>query len=147
MRRLLAAHLRAPGHPWLWFIAIVLGACVGVVAIAKARDVGQWEGSDPSIARWFQTLRQPDQPAISCCGESDAYWADNVEIDKDGQVIAIITDDRPDEPLRRPHVPIGTRIAVPANKLKWDSGNPTGHVVIFLSRNLDVFCYVQNGGV
>jgi len=88
----------------------------------------------------------PDNPAIPCCGDADAYWADGVEI-KDCQVIAIITDTRPDEPLGRPHVPVGTRIGVPPNKLKWDRGNPTGHIVIFLSHYRDVFCYVTGTGI
>jgi len=109
---------------------------------AFARDNGQWENSDPVISWWFRGLRQPDNPAIPCCGEADAYWADGVEI-KDSQVIAIITDTRPDEP----HVPVGTRIVVPPNKLKWDRANPTRHIVIFLDYSRDVFCYVTGTGV
>jgi hypothetical protein len=58
-----------------------------------------------------------------------------------------ITDDRPDEPLLRPHVDIGTEIEIPNNKLKWDKSNPTGHGIVFLSRNRYVFCFVQSGGV
>jgi hypothetical protein len=113
---------------------------------AFARDNGQWENSDPVIGLWFRSLRQPDNPQMSCCGEADAYWADGVEI-KDGQVIAIITDTRPDEPLGRSHVPVGTRIVVPPKKMKWDRGNPTGHIVIFLNYGLDVYCYVTGTGV
>jgi hypothetical protein len=26
---------------------------------------------------------------------------------------------------KRPHVPVGTEICIPPNKLKWDEGNPT----------------------
>ena len=112
-----------------------------------ARDNGQWENSDPEISGWFRGLMQPDRPRISCCGEADAYWADGMEI-KDGQVIAIITDTRPDEPLGRPPVPVGTRIVVPPHKVKWDSGNPTGHIVIFLnSYNREVYCYVTGTGI
>ena len=113
---------------------------------AFARDNGQWENSDPVISRWFQGLRQPDNPDKSCCGEADAYWADGVEI-KDGQVIAIITDTRPDEPLGRAHFPVGTRFVVPPQKMKWDRGNPTGHTVIFLNYGDYVFCYVTGTGV
>jgi hypothetical protein len=113
---------------------------------AFARDNGQWENTDPVINWWFRELMQPDDPSISCCGEADAYWADGVEI-MDGQVIAIITDTRPDGPLGRPHVPVGTRIIVPPHKLKWDRGNPTGHIVIFLSINRDVYCYVTGTGI
>jgi len=110
-----------------------------------ARDSGQWEGSDPAIRLWYQSLMQPDNPGRSCCGESDAYWADKVEVHGD-QVIAIITDDRPDGPLGRMHVPVGTRIVVPPHKITWKRGNPTGHIVIFLGYDLQVYCYVQGGG-
>lgn len=117
----------------------------GFLLSSQARDLGQWDDADPMISAWYASLRQPDNPQISCCGEADAYWADKAEIEGD-KVFAIITDDRPDEPLRRRNVPVGTRIEVPPHKLKWDAGNPTGHVVIFLSRNLDVYCYVQGSG-
>ena len=59
---------------------------------------------------------QPDVPNASCCGEADAYWADEVHV-KDGKTYAVITDDRPDEPRGRPHVDIGTEIEIPNNKL------------------------------
>lgn len=127
------------------FVATLCAALF--LTTAQARDQGQWENADPAIAEWFATLKQPDNPNVSCCGEADAYWADKVETGPNGEQIAIITDDRPDEPLKRQHVPIGTRIVVPAHKIKWDKGNPTDHNVIFLSRNLDVYCFVQNGGV
>ena len=108
-------------------IRSILLACAGLLAIgaAHARDLGQWEGADPAIAAWFKNLKQPDNPAISCCGESDAYFADDFEVDGD-QYVAIVTDDRPDAPLRRPHVPPGTRIVIPKHKIKHDQGNPTG---------------------
>jgi hypothetical protein len=114
---------------------------------AIARDNGQWEDSDPAISRWFRLLMMPDYPSVPCCGEADAYWADGVEI-KDSQVIAIITDTRPDEPLGRAHVPVGTRFVVPPQKMKWDRGNPTGHIVIFLNNNDgSVYCYVTGTGI
>jgi hypothetical protein len=89
---------------------------------------------------------QPDNPVASCCGESDAYWADEVRV-RDGKVYAVITDDRPDAPLGRPHVPVGTEVEIPDHKLKFDRGNPTGHGVVFLSGTRHVWCYVQPGGV
>lgn len=116
-----------------------------MMAWAHARDRGQWQGGDVAVREWFQSLMQPDNPGVSCCGEADAYWADQVEV-KDGKVYAIITDDRADEPLGRPHVPLGTRIEVPNRKLKWDRGNPSGHTIIFLSSGLVVYCYVQASG-
>ena len=90
--------------------------------------------SIPKSGEWYQALMQPDVPNASCCGEADAYWADEVHV-RDGKTYVTITDDRPDEPRGRPHVDIGTEIEIPNNKLKWDKSNPTGHGIVFLSRN------------
>lgn len=124
-------------------LAAFVFACTGVT---HARDLGQWEGADPAVREWYRTLTQPDNPAASCCGEGDAYWADVAET-KGGQLLAVITDDREDTKLARRHVPIWTRIVVPPHKIKFDRGNPTGHIVVFLNWANDVLCYVQNGGV
>lgn len=113
---------------------------------AAARDLGQWNTVDPYIGEWFKVLKQPDNKWMSCCGEADAYWADKTATGSSGELYAIITDDRPDAPLGRRHVPVGTKILVPNHKIKWDQGNPTGHIVIFLSSVNEVLCYVQNGG-
>jgi hypothetical protein len=56
---------------------------------------------------------------------------DSFEVDED-RYVAIITDERPDGPLGRPHRELGERIVVPDHKIKWDEGNPTGHGVIFI---------------
>jgi len=116
-----------------------------LIAGASARDLGQWGGSDPAVRQWYQALMQPDVPNASCCGEADAYWADEVHV-RNGKTYATITDDRADEPLKRPHVDIGTEIEIPNNKLKWDRGNPTGHGIVFLGSSGYVFCYVQPEG-
>ena len=97
-----------------------------LMSVASARDFGQWEATDPVIREWYQALMQPDNPAVSCCGEADAYWADLFEVDGD-KYVAIITDSRPDGPLRRKHIDVGTKIVVPNHKLKYDQSNPTGH--------------------
>lgn len=137
-------------NSFIRFISVIAVASIIVAAAllspaAKAWDGGQWEQGN--ISRWYKSLMQPDVPTLSCCGKADAYWADKVETGPTGELIAVITDDRPDEPLFRHHVPVGTRIVVPRHKVKWDQGNPTGHIVIFLSLSNDVYCYVQNGGV
>jgi hypothetical protein len=126
---------------------IVLGlAFVCVIGGANARDLGQWENTDPTIRNWYQALMRPDVPTSSCCGEADAYWADEIHV-RNGKTYVTITDDRADEPLGRPHMAVGTEIEVPDIKLKWDESNPTGHGILFLSRSRYVFCYVQPGGV
>jgi hypothetical protein len=114
--------------------------------LACARDLGQWQNSDPVIKEWYQSLMRPDAPNSSCCGESDAYWCDVIHV-RGGQTFCTITDDRPDAPLKRPHVEVGTVIAIPDNKLTWKDGNPVGHAVVFLSTaTMFVWCFVQNGG-
>jgi hypothetical protein len=122
-------------------LALAFGLLLGQTRGASARDVGQWEASDPAIREWYRSLMQPDNPTASCCGTSDAYFADEIHV-KDGKTYATITDDRPDEPLGRPHIDVGTVIEIPPQKLKWDGGNPSGHNVLFLSRGGFVFCLV-----
>jgi hypothetical protein len=124
----------------------MVGVAAGVLTgPAGARDLGQWGASDPAIREWYKGLMQPDVPSASCCGEADAYWADEVHV-RDGKTYAVVTDDRDDKPLGRPHVDIGTEVEIPPNKLKWDRGNPTGHSIVFMSRSQFVFCFVQSGG-
>jgi hypothetical protein len=126
---------------------IVLGLAFGCVfGVADARDLGQWETTDSAVREWYQALMQPDNPNASCCGEADAYWADEIHV-KGGKTYATITDDRPDAPRRRPHIDVGTEIEIPDHKLKWDKSNPTGHGVLFLNRSGYVYCFVQPGGV
>jgi hypothetical protein len=115
-------------------------------AVAAARDSGQWKREKPYVRHWYRTLMQPDNPSISCCGEADAYWADEVET-KGDKVIAIITDTRPDGPLGRRPIPPGTKFEIPQNKITYRGGNPTGHIVIFVNQLDAVLCYVMNGGV
>jgi hypothetical protein len=72
-----------------------------------------------NIRKWFQSLMQPDSPAVSCCGEADAFEADAFEVEGD-HYIAIITDGKG-------VIPNGTRIPVRNRMTKWDLDNPTGH--------------------
>jgi hypothetical protein len=106
---------------------------------AVARDNGQWGNQPVYLREWFQKLMQPDNPYMSCCGEADAFEADSFEVRGD-EYVAIITNGKG-------VIPNGTRILVPNQKLKWDEGNPTGHGIIFIGSNGQVFCYVTPGGV
>ena len=139
---------------WSLVFPVILGllAIITVaVSMASARDLGQWENSDPRISEWYRTLMQPDNPGIPCCGEADAYWADEYHVNERGELIVTVTDDRPDEPLKRPHIPAGTKFVVPMTKLKWQNGNPTGHSILFVRSSYGphdqpVYCFVQGGG-
>ena len=130
----------------LWLLAAL---CWGI-AVAQAHDHGRtdpnWEQMSPEERRWIRGLMQPDNPGYSCCGEADQYWCDGIKVDGDG-VFCQITDDRDDKQFNRPHVPLGTWIEIPPNKLKWDKGNPTGHAILFMNASRMVLCFVQNGGV
>jgi hypothetical protein len=76
---------------------------------------------------------------FSCCGEADAYEADIFEVDG-GHYVAVITDGKGE-------IPNGTKIPVLNHKMKWDEGNPTGHGIIFIGVQGQVYCYIAPGGV
>jgi len=58
--------------------------------------------------------------SASCCGEADAYWADEIHV-RDGKTYATITDDRPDEARGRPHIDVGTEIENPEPQAQMGS--------------------------
>jgi len=122
---------------------IMLRIIIATVALASlpamARDNGQWEHQPASIRQWFQKLMQPDNPRVSCCGEADAFEADSFEAQGD-HYVAIITDGKG-------VLATGTKIPVPNTKMKWDEGNPTGHGIIFIGTQGQVFCYITPGGI
>lgn len=131
---------------WALFpIALFFFTLFFIPMYAFGRDIGQWENNDPAVRAWYQSLMQPDNPAVPCCGEADAYWADEIRV-RDGKTFAVVTDDRDDAPLRRPHIAVGTEFFVPDYKLKYDKGNPTGHAILFVGYG-GTYCYVQGGGV
>jgi hypothetical protein len=109
-------------------------------SVRLTRNDPEWEKSPPHVRKWFQSLTQPDDPRVSCCGEADAYEADLFERDGDHWV-AIITGQGPGV-ASKPYIPEGTRISVPNSKMKWDQGNPTGHGIIFIGSRGEVYCYV-----
>jgi hypothetical protein len=117
---------------------LVLVSCL-VISAALARPGPQWADEPKEIRAWFQSLTQPDNPYISCCGEADAFEADQFEVEGD-HYVAVITDGKG-------IIPDGKRIQVPNAKMKWDKGNPTGHGIIFIGSEGQVYCYVSPGGV
>jgi hypothetical protein len=119
--------------------AIVFLVVAAVAAFAHDAEHSEFDG-------WYAGLMQPDNPNLSCCGKADAYWCDGINVEA-GKTFCTITDDRPDAPLNRPHIPVGTKIEIPDHKLKWDRGNPTGHAVVFVTRSLYVYCFVQSTGI
>src|ERR1700756_5433077 len=74
-----------------------------------ARDNGQWSGQSVKVRQWFQSLMQPDNPFMSCCGEADAFEADVFD-QEDGHWIAVITDGKG-------VLANGTRFIIPDGKM------------------------------
>lgn len=88
---------------------------------------------------WISNVLQPHSKS-TCCGEGDAYIADEWEQGADGGWVAVITRDYPEwyaddgegGSVKIPAVPSGTRIAIPQNRIDDEhQGNPTGHGIVF----------------
>jgi hypothetical protein len=106
---------------------------------------------------WISTVKRPDYRLASCCGEGDAYIADDFELGPKGELYAIISLDYPDiEPqvgeeqddgaLPPPKASMhrGTRILVPLEKrnVLVEDANRSGHGVVFLfPGTTNVLCY------
>jgi hypothetical protein len=136
-----------------WMVVCVLWLIATWPAIAheNGRTDQNWEEMSPEELAWMKGLMQPDSPSVSCCGEADQYWCDKIYV-REKKTYCQITDDRDDKRFNRPHIPIGTEIEIPDHKLKWEqdgkpTGNPTGHSIVFVSRALYVFCFVQSTGI
>jgi hypothetical protein len=132
-------------HRWLLRGLVLYLALVFLIASCHAHD------TDPEVSSWMETLRRPDDPSASCCGEADAYFADRTVV-IGGRVYAIITDTRDDGPLHRPHIEPGTHIEIPLHKYgARPVGNPTEHAILFVRQNYDdsfaVYCFVQPSGL
>ena len=56
------------------FTRLMVGAIAAlVIGGTKAHDPDHTDQNE-----WYQSLMQPDVPTSSCCGEADAYWADEI---------------------------------------------------------------------
>lgn len=140
-------------------VAVVSAVLIFFARPAYPREGPQWaQMSDPETRAWYGRQRMPDSPARSCCGEGDAYYADDVLVvhrpDGTIDVFAVITDERPDAPLGRPHIKPGTKVFVPPHKNKdtRSDPNPTGHTVVFVrwydnddGGDFAVLCFLPNG--
>lgn len=153
--------------------ALLSSPLLPAAALARAIPIA---GTDAATedSHAITKYNQPDSYAAgadegsgptNCCGEADAYWADEYETGPDGY-IAIVTDPRNDDQFRdgkghpRHHVPIGTRVEVPARKVITfppQEPNNTGHGWVWLSAYEDevtgkvtgynVICYLAPAGL
>lgn len=137
-------------------LALVTFSSAGI-----SRPNEQWAQADPARQEFFRKAWRPDYgPQNSCCGEADAYEADEFDVDPDGVLVAIITEgDTPTcwsnddgNQTCKPKIATGTRIRVPREKLlpppPTEPRNTTGHGIIWISSNgRDVFCYALPAGL
>lgn len=129
----------------LLVLAAFVAALLFGMSNVRAKDNGQWKYASPDIADYFAKLMQPDSP-VSCCGSADLYWADKTDDcrphEQNCALVAIITDTRDDAPLMRAHIPAGTRIIIPPNKVRRPpSNNPTQHTIVFVGPTGIVYCF------
>lgn len=117
-------------------------------SVTQAQDYGA-----PDLSAYFRSLMMPDQPSRSCCGEADAYFADETEACRpsDGEscaLVAIVTDTRPDAPRGRRHIAPGTRYAVPQSKVRRvPIPNPTDRNLLFVAPADNVLCWEPVSGL
>jgi len=96
------------------------------------------------FAAWMMSLKQPDNPLVSCCGPSDQYYVDEYRADPDalGGFLAMLN---------------GIEVKIrPQKVIQLDTTiNPTGRGVIFIARSWEgtkeaqpyVYCFVPGTGV
>ena len=85
--------------PKLCFIVIFVGACL---AGSEARDLGAMEDQrSPAITMVPRAHAAGHNTTRFLLRKADAYWADQVRVGPNGEIIATITDDRDDGPLKR----------------------------------------------
>lgn len=160
--RCLRRHTSFVGSNVLVIIAVVIIFCIaGLFSCAQGAE---YQAPDEEV--WYATLKQPDNPNTNCCGWGDAYYADKTDECRPSDVpgnggecalVAIITDTRPDErdyvrqdgstiKITRPHRDVGSRVAIPKEKLRKHAvENPTDHNVVFVNANDFVFCWEPVG--
>lgn len=146
---------------WVTLLTLLVGPAFSRDGYQDRPSVCGGITSGPRLERchdWISTVRRPDYRGSSCCGDGDAYIADDFELDKDGNLYAILSLDYPDiapgysedpDGTPRDGVPIlgmkrGTRILVPPEKRNAlpEDANRSSHGVIFLFPGTEtVICY------
>jgi hypothetical protein len=99
--------------------------------------------SKAGTLRYPQNYTHPETLAgtthkVSCCGQADAYEADLIETDADGNHYAVLTCNDPDDcapvPGKIERAP-GTKFKIPSEKflVNQDPVNDTGHGWVWIS--------------
>lgn len=83
------------------------------------------ENADPSLAPWFQSLRQPGT-GVSCCSISDCRQTDFRSV---GTHYEVLID--------------GVWRPVPGDKVLQRMDNPTGRAVVCWTPTMGIMCFVR----
>jgi hypothetical protein len=106
--------------------AFMLAAGLGAILVPIGAAISAPpDGADPSLAPWFQGLRQPGT-GISCCSIADCRTTD-YRTRMDGYEVLI--DDR--------------WVSVPWEKVLQHMTNPTGRAVVCWTPQRGVLCFVR----
>jgi hypothetical protein len=130
-------------------VAAVIVVAVLIVSLFSIRVSIAHDMDHPEEDKWYEALKQPDNPTVSCCGVADAYWCDSLHT-RNGKNYCTLSDDRV-IPNRTPH-PVGMEIEIPDRKMmdgRKANGNPTGHSVVFLTSGAvpSVYCFIMDSGI
>jgi hypothetical protein len=108
-------------------LLVTLALCAVSLPV-QSRD--GWQGRplvcDPAVMQdgprlqlcqdWIASVKQPDS-RISCCGDGDAFMADDFEVGPHGEFYAVITGDYPQAqsnyPDTRQPITRGSKILIP----------------------------------
>jgi hypothetical protein len=105
-----------------WPVTLGGAAILCATLIAKA---GPPPDSDPALAPWYQSLRQPTTGA-SCCSIADCRAAEYREI---GDHYEVLIDDK--------------WTLVPQDKILQHVDNPIGRAVVCWTPTLGIMCFVR----
>lgn len=102
----------------------IIVAAAGALMAASAAAAPPPD-ADPSLAPWFQSLRQPGT-GTSCCSVADCRTTD---YRTDGDKYEALID--------------GRWVVVPSEKILQGADNPTGRAVVCWTPTLGIMCFVR----
>jgi len=112
-----------PYRPPLWLAAAAL--MITLLGFAETSRAAPPDNADPSLAPWFQSLRQPGT-GISCCSVADCRITD-YRTDASGYEALI------DEKW----------LSVPPDRILQHISNPTGRAIVCYHPGTGILCFVR----
>lgn len=117
--------------------ALLLGLALAALPISLPAFAAPPEHSDPTMAPWFQGLKQP-WTGMGCCNLSDCRFVD-AKPTKQGWQVYITKADFPVDEDRW--------VVVPEDRILRGKSNPWGRAVVCYLPGLGVLCFVEPAGV